>query len=165
MAAHQAPPSLGFSRQGHWSGLPLPSPMRESEVAQSCLTLSYPMDCSLPHTYKLFFLWFLRSILLATLKCIFIYLFYLAAPGLICNTQDLSLWCAGFSGCSPQASLSLRSSGSRTFGLGSYGARTWLPWGMWNLRSLSRDQTHVPCIGRQILNYWTTREIASLSNF
>ena len=26
MAAHQAPPSLGFSRQEHWSGLPLPSP-------------------------------------------------------------------------------------------------------------------------------------------
>ena len=27
MAAHQAPPSLGFSRQKHWSGLPFPSPM------------------------------------------------------------------------------------------------------------------------------------------
>ena len=25
-AAHQAPPSLGFSRQEHWSGLPFPSP-------------------------------------------------------------------------------------------------------------------------------------------
>ena len=31
MAAHQTPPSLGFSRQEHWSGLPLPSPMDESE--------------------------------------------------------------------------------------------------------------------------------------
>ena len=31
MAAHQAPPSLGFSRQEHWSGLPLPSPVHESE--------------------------------------------------------------------------------------------------------------------------------------
>ena len=30
-AAHQAPPSLGFSRQEHWSGLPFPSPMKESE--------------------------------------------------------------------------------------------------------------------------------------
>ena len=29
--AHQAPPSLGFSRQEHWSGLPFPSPMQESE--------------------------------------------------------------------------------------------------------------------------------------
>ena len=24
--AHQAPPSMGFSRQKHWSGLPFPSP-------------------------------------------------------------------------------------------------------------------------------------------
>ena len=31
MAAQQAPPSLGFSRQEHWSGLPFPSPMHESE--------------------------------------------------------------------------------------------------------------------------------------
>ena len=30
-AAHQAPPSLGFSRQEHGSGLPFPSPMHESE--------------------------------------------------------------------------------------------------------------------------------------
>ena len=99
-AAHQAPLSLGFSRQEHWRGLPFPSPMHESEkwkwshsvvpdsvrphrrqptrlprpwdspdkntgvgchvllqcmkvkseseVAQSCPTLSDPMDCSLP---------------------------------------------------------------------------------------------------------------------
>ena len=31
MVAHQAPPSLGFSRQEHWSGLPFPSPMHESK--------------------------------------------------------------------------------------------------------------------------------------
>jgi len=52
MAAHQAPPSLGFSRQEHWSGFPFPSPTHgsenESEVAQSCLTLHNPMNCSLP---------------------------------------------------------------------------------------------------------------------
>ena len=30
-AAHQAPPSLGFSRQEYWSGLPFPSPVHESE--------------------------------------------------------------------------------------------------------------------------------------
>ena len=29
MAAHQAPSSLGFSRQEYWSGLPLPSPVHE----------------------------------------------------------------------------------------------------------------------------------------
>ena len=49
-AAHQAPPSLGFSRQEHWSGLPFPSPMHESEseVAQSCPTLWDPIDGSPP---------------------------------------------------------------------------------------------------------------------
>ena len=30
-AAHQASPSLGLSRQEHWSGLPFPSPMHKSE--------------------------------------------------------------------------------------------------------------------------------------
>ena len=25
--------------------------------------------------------------------------------------------------------------------------------------SWTRDRTHVPCIGRQILNHWTTREV------
>ena len=29
-AAHQASPSMGFSRQGHWRGLPFPSPVHES---------------------------------------------------------------------------------------------------------------------------------------
>ena len=42
MAAYQAPLSLGFSRQEHWSGVPLPSPV------QSCPTLSNPVDCSPP---------------------------------------------------------------------------------------------------------------------
>ena len=48
-AAQQASLSLGFSRQEYWGGLPFPSPMHESEseVAQSCLTLSNPMNCGL----------------------------------------------------------------------------------------------------------------------
>ena len=29
--SHQAPPCLGVSRQQHWSGVPFPSPMHESE--------------------------------------------------------------------------------------------------------------------------------------
>ena len=33
-AAHQALPSLGFSRQEHWSGLPFPPPMHESEKSK-----------------------------------------------------------------------------------------------------------------------------------
>ena len=43
-AVHQAPPSMGFSRQEYWSGMPLPSPVH----AQSRPTLSYPADCSPP---------------------------------------------------------------------------------------------------------------------
>ena len=46
--ARQGPLSMGFSRQEYWSGLPFYSPMRESEVAQWCPTLSDTMDCSLP---------------------------------------------------------------------------------------------------------------------
>ena len=46
-AAYKAPPSLGFSRQEHWSGLPFPSPMHESEKWKwSHAVLS---DSSRPH--------------------------------------------------------------------------------------------------------------------
>ena len=51
-AAYQAPPSLGFSRQEHWSGLPFPSPMYESEKWKWSRSVvsdsSNPMDCSVP---------------------------------------------------------------------------------------------------------------------
>ena len=33
-----------------------------------------------------------------------------------------------------------------------------IPCGLWDLSSPTRDQTCVPCIGRWILNHWTTRE-------
>ena len=62
--AHQAPPSMGFSRQEYWSGLPFPSPgdlpnpgieprspaleVKWSEVTQPCPTLCDPVDCSPP---------------------------------------------------------------------------------------------------------------------
>ena len=40
---------------------------------------------------------------------------------------------------------------------------------MWDLSSPPMDQTHVPCIGRRILNHWTTREVPahifSLNNY
>ena len=70
-AACQAPPSMGFSRQEYWSGVPLPSPMSilahclliavqsyaswkqrplkvKVLVAQSCPALCNPMHCSPP---------------------------------------------------------------------------------------------------------------------
>ena len=46
-AAHQAPLSLGFSRQEHWSGLPFPSPMHESE--KWTWSRSVVSDFSRPH--------------------------------------------------------------------------------------------------------------------
>ena len=40
---------VGFFRQEHWIGLPLPRKVKsESEVTQLCPTLSNPTDCSLP---------------------------------------------------------------------------------------------------------------------
>ena len=49
-AAHQALPSLGFSRQEHWSGLPFPSPMHESEKWK--WSRSVVSDSSPPHRLK-----------------------------------------------------------------------------------------------------------------
>ena len=55
-AAHQAPPSLGFSRQEHWDGLPLPFPgvlnvLKQNKQTHS-VTLSLPLKfygpCHLP---------------------------------------------------------------------------------------------------------------------
>ena len=36
---------------------------------------------------------------------------------------------------------------------------------MWDLSSLTRDQTHTPCIGRQSLNHWTAREVLGMMSF
>ena len=43
-AAYQAPPSMGFSRQEYWSGVPLPSPPCSVTRIKFC----DPMDCSRP---------------------------------------------------------------------------------------------------------------------
>ena len=36
---------------------------------------------------------------------------------------------------------------------------------MWDLSSPTRDRTCVPCIGRRILYYWTTREVPSIYSY
>ena len=59
--------------------------------------------------------------------------------------------------CSMRASLQLQPSSSRTSRL-QVG-----PWGMWDLGFWMRDWTWVSCIGRQILNHWTTREVLTIS--
>ena len=49
---HQAPLSMGFSRQEHWSGLAFPSAKgtieRKKVKSLSCVQLCDPLDCSLP---------------------------------------------------------------------------------------------------------------------
>ena len=47
-AAHQAPPSMGFSRQEDWSGVPLPSPLISLNYHQKRLTC-----CCLFFTWRL----------------------------------------------------------------------------------------------------------------
>ena len=50
-AAHQAPPSMGFSRQEYWSGVPLPSPNRilfnykNQWNCAICRDVAGPRDC------------------------------------------------------------------------------------------------------------------------
>ena len=41
-------------------------------------------------------------------------------------------------------------------------SRVWLVCSMWDLSSLTRVWTHIPCIGRQILMHWTTRNVPVL---
>ena len=44
-------------------------------------------------------------------------------------------------------------------GFSSYHIWAWLPCGIWGLSSLIRDQTQSPCIGKQTLKPWNTREV------
>ena len=43
-------------------------------------------------------------------------------------------------------------------GLSSCGLWTWLLHSKRDLSSLTRDKTCIPCIARQTLNHWTTKE-------
>ena len=45
-------------------------------------------------------------------------------------------------------------------GLSSWGGWVSLPQRMWDLSFLTRDGTHVHCLGSWILNHWTTREVS-----
>ena len=53
-AAYQAPPSMGFSRQEYWSGVPLSSPLREHRpVFVLPMAVFHELSCqgrAVPHT-------------------------------------------------------------------------------------------------------------------
>ena len=46
--------------------------------------------------------------------------------------------------------------------LSSWGPKAWLLCDTWTLGSLTRNHTPIPCIARQTLDCWTTREVPSL---
>ena len=58
--------------------------------------------------------------------------------------------------------FSLQSRGSRRAGLSSWGARAWLVAPQHVRSSWTRGRTCIPCIGRWILNHWTTRDVLVL---
>ena len=67
-AAHQAPPSQGFSRQEHWSGLPFPSLMHEK---YGTLHFSYEQCSYFLNTYVVIvnsFFFFLKHAFCFTLR-------------------------------------------------------------------------------------------------
>ena len=45
-AVYQAPPSMGFSRQEYWSGVPLPSPRKDSKVGAYVMWLRGNQEAS-----------------------------------------------------------------------------------------------------------------------
>ena len=47
----------------------------------------------------------------------------------------------------------------------SCGVQAYLPHSMWDLTSLTRDTTRVLCIGRWILNCWTTGVVPQMLRF
>ena len=56
-AAYQAPPSMGFSRQEYWSGLPLPSPM--DCIVHEIQSMTEPLSLHLLKSYFFTYLLFL----------------------------------------------------------------------------------------------------------
>ena len=85
-------PSLGCSRQELWSGLPFPSPVRESEVAQSYPTVSTPWTAAYQAPPSMGFFrqkyWsgvplpplIDRYVFIAILNCIFLLILYFFVP-------------------------------------------------------------------------------------
>ena len=137
---HQAPPSLGFFRQEHWSVLPFPSPMSESEEwkwkvkASSCYVVVIMRNTLCNFTFKT----------IQSGRCFYFIHFI----------NNLKLWqvkpTAGAMDCSPPGSsvhgiLQARvlESVAISFSRGS---------------SWPRDQTQVSCVAGRFFTIWAARE-------
>ena len=86
---------------------------------------------------SVFFFFFFKSIWLSRVLVVALEIFIVSC-GIFCwGTWILQLWCR----------------------LSNCGAWTYLPHCVWDLISLTKDCTYVPCLASQILNHWTTREV------
>ena len=96
--------------------------------------------------------------------CIYLFIFGCAVP-LLLHLGFLWLWCLGFS---LPLLIFLQTMGSRASGFSIFSAWAWLWWctglvAPWHVESSwTRDRTHVPCIGRWLLNHRTTRDVSNM---
>ena len=107
----------------------------------------FPSCCDGICPYRQWELWDLQ-----TLSPWLLYRVYFAASGLSCGRAKsfaTGSWlrCADFSLIA-------------TLGLSS----CCIAWGLWNLNSRTRDQTHIPGTGRRILNPWTLRGVLEVAD-
>ena len=135
-AAHQAPLSLGFSRQEHWSGLPFPSPMHESEKwkwSRSVVSDSQRLHGLQPT--RLLRPWDFPG----------------KSTGVGCHCLQPCLTLCDPMGCSLPGSSTHRILQARIL--------EWVAMPSSKGSSRHRDQTwvsYVPCFGKQILYHWAT---------
>ena len=88
-AAHQAPPSMGFSRKEYWSRVPLPSPTIES---------SHPYFRSFPYphihlVFRVLFLFFMLAIVHLSLPCYHVVLGLTTLWLFSCGQSCVQLFC------------------------------------------------------------------------
>ena len=126
-----------------WTLLPPPSPYHPSGSSQ-CTSPKHPASCIEPGLATHFIYDTIR---------ISIWLFFLKKYLFIFGCVRSSLHHAGFF---LTMSCGLSSWGT---GLSSYSMQAYLTQRMWDHSSPARGWTHIPCIGRQILNHWTSREV------
>ena len=118
--AHQASPSMEFSRQEYWSGLLFPSP---GDLPDPGIEPGSPTLQADAFLYKM---WWELADSIITLFCIFFFFaVFIEFVTILLLSYVLACW--------PQST--------------------------WDLSSPTRGWTWTPCIGRQSLNHWATREV------